>query len=71
MICLRPADHAVNDPARTPAVSLIADRIRHGEKCLYRVHIGIESAVVVQLGKRCIPRITRQALGFVPEFCIV
>ena len=58
LIVLRPGKHMINDPSGADPVCFLAGDICRSQKCLYRMHICIESAVIIQFRKFRIPGIT-------------
>ena len=67
----RPADHMVDDTARTLAVFLVAGHIGNGKECFGGVHIGIDAAIGVKLGEFRVPSIDGQTDLVIPEMLVV
>ena len=66
-----PAKHLVDDPACSHTVFFFSRHVRHSEKCLHRVHVGVQAAVAVQDRKFRIPGINAQAFVLSPEAQVI
>ena len=66
-----PYQNTVNDTACSYAVFLIPCYICCCKKCFYCMHIGIQSSVIIQNRKFCIPGITGQSFFFIPETQVI
>ena len=61
----------VNDPAGPYPVFFFSCSVSYCQKSLYRVHIGVQSPVIVQHCKLCIPGIAGKSLFLIPETKII
>ena len=61
----------VNDPACPYPVFFFARGVSYCQESLYRVHIGVQSPVIIQYCKLCIPGITGKTLFLIPETEII
>ena len=71
VVVLRPAQHMIDDTARPHPVLLFACRIRHRQKSLHGMHIGIQAAVVVHNRKLRIPVVTGEPFFFIPVVPVI
>ena len=52
-----PAFYMIDDPSGSHTVLLLFRHICRCEKCLYRMHVCIQSAIIIKHGELCIPGI--------------
>ena len=67
LIPLCPSGYMVNDTAGPHPVFLIACNVCCGQKSLHRMHIGVQTPVIIQNREPGIPGITGKSFLFVPE----
>ena len=54
VVC-RPFDDVVDDAAGADAIGVVPGGVGHGQECLGGVHIGVDTAIRVQLGECRVP----------------
>ncbi len=71
VIALCPCDDMRDDPSGSLPIALLSGRIRHRQKGLHGMHIGIDPAVRIQLLEIHVPGVDGESLVVFPEIPVI